>query len=193
MSNTLAIAVVTSTIRHLLDESLADSEPGVVDGATVTTIHPRELQHERGRGAGPRGLNIHLYDVTWNQTMSMRRMPPTGPARTGEQHSSVALDLHYLVTAYGNDDALERQRLLARAARALAAVPVLTQPVIAAAIAEYGSDDLAFLASSDLADQPEPVRLTPASQPIEATSALWRALSTPYQPSLTYTASVVLL
>lgn len=193
MSDTLAIAVVTSTIRHLLDEALAGSEPGAVDGATVTTVHPRELQHERGSGGSPSGLNIHLYDVSWNQTTSIRRLPPTGPERTTEQRSSVALDLHYLVTAHGDDAALEGQRLLALAARALAAAPVLTRPVIAAAMSRYGAGDLAFLASSDLADQPEAVRLTPASQPIDATSALWRALSTPYLPSLTYTASVVLL
>jgi hypothetical protein len=193
VSNTLAIAVVTSTIRYLLDDSIAGSGATGVDGAQVTTVHPRLLHHELGSDDRLSGLNVHLYDVTWDPTRSLPGIPFTDNPRPGDQQSGLAINLHYLVTAYGKDTVLEPQRLLAIAARTLASSPVLARPVLAAAIAKYGHDDMAFLANSDLAEQPEPVRLTPEPVSIEDSSRLWSALSAPHLPSLAYVASVVLL
>lgn len=191
MSNTLAIAIVTSTIRHVLHESLGGTEAGAVGGADVTTLRPHQLLHGSAGGSSPAGLNVYLYDVTWSQAHDPYIRPLPGSTRHRGQHPVAALDLHYLVTAYGDDATLEPQRLLARAARALASTPVFTQPVVAAAIAEYGIGDTAFLADDDLSAQPEPVKLMPAHLSIDELSKLWRALATPYLLSLAYTASAV--
>lgn len=191
MSNTLAIAAVTSTLRYVLNESLAGAEPGSVVGADVTTLPPHQLAQKEVLNDNPAGLNVYLYQVTPNQARDPRALP-TGHG-DGTQHPLVSLDLHYLVTAYGTDAALEAQRLLARAVLALAATPVFSQPVIAAAIAQYGVDETAFLANSDLAEQTEPVRVSPAPLSLEQVSNLWCAFSTPYLLSLAYTATAVLL
>lgn len=193
MSNTLAIAVVTSTIRHLLHESLGGAEPGAVDGAEVTTLRPHQLLRKPARHDKRAGLNVYLYDVTWSLAQDAYDPPSPGGTRPRGQHPVSALDLHYLVTAYGDDAALEPQRLLARAVRALASTPVFTRPVIAAAIAKYGSGDTAFLADGDLAEQSEPVKLMPAALSLDEVSKLWGALATPYLLSFGYTARVVSL
>lgn len=190
MSNTLAVAAVTTTIRYLLHESLGGTEPGAVDGAAVTTLHPRQLLRGARAARNRTGLNVYLYNVTWDpiQDGSGRS---TNRAR--DARPEVGLDLHYLVTAYGDDAGLDTQRLLARAARALASVPVLTGPDVEAAIAEYGKGETAFLADSDLAEQAEPIRLMPTPLSLDELSTIWGALATPYLPSLAYTAGVVLL
>ena len=172
VSNDLALAVVTSTIRHLLAASLA--APEGPDGAQVTTLHPRRLQ----RAKGAPGLNVHLYAVAWNETLDRNRppradRPPAGPDAGPD---SVALDLHYLITAHGDDALLEPQRLLARAARALAGTPVLPRGTV-----------------DELGDESPPVRLTATSLTLDEAAALWTALRMPSRPSLTCTASPVLL
>ena len=139
------------------------------------------------------GLNVYLYEVSPSRAEGFG-VPMARRKDENLGHQPLAeLDLHYVVTAYGDDATLEPQRLLARAARALAATPVITSPIIAAAIAKYGSGDTAFLANSDLGEQLEPVKLVPAPLSIDEMSKLWRALATPYLLSLGYTATAVLL
>ena len=43
MSNALAIAAVTSTVRFVLDLALQAPQPGQVGGAKVTTLRPDRL------------------------------------------------------------------------------------------------------------------------------------------------------
>lgn len=76
---------------------------------------------------------------------------------------------------------------------ALAGTPVLTRPVITAAIAKYGVDEMAILATSDLAEHADGIRVSPALLSLEEASNLWRALSTPYRLSLAHTATSVRL
>lgn len=193
MSNTVAIAAVTSTIRHLLHESLGGNEPGAVPDAEVTTLRPDQLVDRPGRAVSRAGLNVHLYNVTWSQAPRLHDQPFRGSTGSWGQQAQTALDLHYLVSAHGDETALEPQRLLARAVQALAATPVLSSQVIEAAIAAHGSGDTAFLTQSDLAEQPEPVKLVPTPLAVAEVSALWAALATPPLLSLTYTASTVLV
>lgn len=193
VSNTLAIAAVTSTMRHVLHESLGGAEPGAVGGADVTTLRPSDLATEAVLDDGAAGLNVYLYQVTPNHAWDLHDLPTRHSSGTLARPPLAALDLHYLVTAYGDDSALEPQRLLARGALALSATPVFTRPVITAAVVKYGLGDTAFLADSDLADQSELVKVSPAPLSLEEVSKLWGAFSTPYLLSVGYTATVVLL
>ena len=110
------------------------------------------------------------------------------------QRPVAAVDLHYLLTCYGDGPALEAQRLLGRVVGALAATSVLTRDVVSAALDLYDDDtETAFLGFSDLADEVELVKLAPVTLSLEEMSKLWGVLDTPYLLSQTYLATVVLI
>lgn len=193
MSNALAIAAITSTLRYLLERSLSAPHPGPVGGAGVTTLRPDRLASDDL--AGGSGINIFLFQVTPNHAGNLTDLPTRRDDGSLVRRPVAALDLHYLLTGYGDDVALDGQRLLGRAILALAVTPVLTRDVVAAAMDAYDGDaDTAFLAASDLADQLELVKLSPTPLPLEDLSRLWGVFQqAPYQLSVVYTATVVLL
>jgi hypothetical protein len=106
-----------------------------------------------------------------------------------------ALDLHYLLTFSGDENALEPQRMLGAAVTALVADPVLDRQqlrdIIAAAVA---ADPAAWQQFSDLPDQTELVRFCPLPLSLQELYNLWSTFfQTPYRLSVAYQASVVLL
>ncbi|MBD5788247.1 DUF4255 domain-containing protein [Cellulosimicrobium terreum] len=193
MSNTLAIAAVTTSIRFLLHEALTGAEPAPVGGADVTTLRPAQLADADTVGTGASGLNVYLYQVTPNHAWNLHDLPTRHRDGSLARRPTTALDLHYLVTAYGDEEALEPQRLLARGALALAANPVLTRSVIEAAVDTFDSGATSFLDAADLVDQDELVKITATPLPLEELSKLWGVLGTPYLLSQAYTATVVIM
>jgi hypothetical protein len=194
MSNVLAIAAVTSTLRHLLDQALGGPQPGPVGSATVTTLRPEQLAGADDVGAAAKGINVFLYQVSANHAWDLTTLPTRRADGSLTARPVAALDLHYLITCYGDESELDSQRLLARAVLALTATPVLGRDVVAQALQEYAEDPAtAFLAASDLAEQVELVKLSPATLALEELSRLWGVLGTPYLLSVTYTATVVLI
>jgi Pvc16 N-terminal domain len=192
VSNSLAIAAVTSTIRYVLDRSLQQSQAGAVGGANVTTLHPQELTG--GEVAGTAGINVFCFQATPNHAWNLTDLPTRRPDGSMLQRPVAALDLHYLLTCFGDEAKLESQRLLGRVASALAVTAVLTRDVVRAALDLYDDEtETAFLASSDLADEVELVKLAPATLSLEEMSKLWGVLDTPYLLSLSYLATVVLI
>jgi hypothetical protein len=192
VSNSLAIAAVTSTIRYVLDRSLQRPHPGAVGGANVTTLRPQELAGSEI--ADTSGINVFCFQATPNHAWNLTDLPTRRPDGSLVQRPVAAVDLHYLLTCYGREPPLEPQRLLGRVVGALAATSVLTRDVVTAALALYDDDtDTAFLASSDLADEVELVKLAPMTLSLEEMSKLWGVLDTPYLLSLTYLATVVLI
>ena len=195
MSNVLAVAAVTSTIRYLLERALGGSQPGPVGGARVTTSRPDSLSRADDGGADvARGLNVYLYNVAPNHAWNLTDLPTRRSDGTLSHRPTAALDLHYLISCYGDDAELDAQRLLGRAVLAIAVNPVLTRDLVADAMAEYGDDTAtSYLAAADLGDQVELVKLAPSPLSLEELSKLWGILGTPYLLSVTYTATVVLL
>jgi hypothetical protein len=192
MSNSLAIAAVTSTIRYVLDRALQQAHPGAVGGANVTTLLPQDLTSSDV--AGTAGINVYCFQATPNHAWNLTDLPTRRPDGSMVQRPIAAVDLHYLLTCYGEEASLEPQRLLGRVVGALAATSVLTRDVVAAALDLYDDDtETAFLASSDLADEVELVKLAPVTLSLEEMSKLWGVLDTPYLLSQTYLATVVLI
>jgi hypothetical protein len=104
----------------------------------------------------------------------------------------VALDLHYLVSFSGNEDELEPQRMLGSVALALHAHPLITRELIEDTIVDPAVQ--AFLATSNLADQIDRVKITPLSLSLEEMSKLWSVFfQVPHLLSLAYRASVILI
>jgi hypothetical protein len=193
VSNGLAIAAVTATLRYVLDRALQHPHPGPVGGAHVTTVRPDRLV-DPNVVEGP-CVNVFLYQVTPNHAWNLTDLPTRSIDGALARRPTAALDLHYLITCHGEDDALDAQRLLGRAVTALAVTPVLTRDVVVDAMAAYAAEAAtAFLSDADLADQVELVKVAPETMSLEELSRLWSVLlQTPYLLSLTYTATVVLI
>ena len=173
MSNALAIAAVTMTLRALLTHAL--------DGASVTTLPP-----DKARKDAVDQVNIFLYHTSIDP--ALRNEPPR-TARPGESaEPSLPLRLHYLVMAYGEGDAdTLGHKLLGQAMGALHDHPVLGSEEIRDATQSNGLGD------SDLHTQVERVRITPHSLNIEEMSKLWATFLSPFRPSAAYEVSVVLI
>ncbi len=184
MSNYLAIATATATLRRFLQGVVADD----VSGATVTTVRPDAA----GSGLPETGVNLFLYQVTPNPELRNRDLPTRRSDGSAAARPEAALDLHYLLTFYGNHATLEPQRLLGSVARSIHARPVLSREMILATLADPA---FAYLAGSDLADAPDKVRLTPQLLKLEELYQLWSGLlsKADFATSLVYRAGVVLL
>lgn len=192
MSNALAIAAVTSTLRYLLDAALGGAQPGGVGGASVTTLHPSRLFPEEGDP--PKCINLFLYRTTPNHAWNLTDLPTRGTSGGLVNKPVAALDLHYLISCTGEDSALDAQRLLGRAILALATNPGLSRDLVARALTEYGGEvQTSFLADSDLADAVELVKIAPENISLEDESRLWTTLGSKWMLSATYVATVVTL
>ena len=183
MSNFLAIATVTAALGNVLQAAVGADVPG----ATVTTQRPEDSTN----GAHATGLNIFLYQVTPNAALRNADLPTRRADGQPVQRPQAAIDLHYLLSFYGNDTQLEPQRLLGSVVRNLHSRPLLTRKMIQDTIT---SPTYAFLAASNLADALEVVRFTPLSLSLEELSKLWSVFfQTPYALSVAYQASVLLI
>ena len=182
MSNYLAIATATATLQRALQGAVSSD----VNGATVTTTRPEESAN----GAPNPRVNIYLFQVTSNAAWRNSDLP-TWTSSDGRlvQRPRAALDLHYLLSFYGNEVQLEPQRLLGGVVRTLHARPVLTRKMVRDAI-----DKVAFLTGSDLDEEVEQVKLTPSALSLDELNKLWSVFfQIPYSLSVVYQASVVLI
>jgi hypothetical protein len=182
MSGVLAIAAVTETLRQLLLR-VRNPQPGdpppdqELVGAEVSALPP---QRARGDEGSPQ-LNLFLYHVTHNAQLRNADFPLK--TRGGEvAPPGLALDLHYLLTAYGTSDDVIAHRLLGWAMCLLNDRAVLLP-----------GDLKQSFPASDLYLQPELVRVTPHPVTTEEMSRLWTIFQAPYRPSVAYQVSVVLI
>jgi Pvc16 N-terminal domain len=185
MSNYLAVATVTETLRQTLLAAV-QAQPGGPGGAQVTTGRPGDP----AAGAAPT-INLFLYHVTPNAAWRNEDLATRDESGRIVQRPRAALDLHYLLTFYGEDGRQEAQQLMGIAVRTMHAQPVLSRQAIAAAI---GAAPGNFLAASDLANSVELVRFTPSTLSLEELSKLWSVFfQTQYALSTGYIGSVVLV
>ena len=184
MSNFLAIATVTAALSQVLWEAVVPD----VGGATVSTVRP----NADGTGLPTTGVNVFLYQVTPNAAWHNADLPTRRGNGDLIQKPQAALDLHYLLTFYGDESLLEPQRVLGSVARTLHARPVLSRDLIRRTIAR--AEFSPFLANSNLADAVELVKFTPIPLSLEDVSKLWSVFfQTTYSLSVAYQGTVVLI
>jgi len=173
MSNHLAIAAVTATLKHLLEQGASDEPAGTI----VTTKPP-----EKARDGNTNQLNLFLYQTVPNAAWRNWDLPnQVKPGETGQP--PLALNLFYLITTYGkDDDDLLSHQLLGQAMSILHDHAVLDAAEIKTA-----------LDGNDLHEQIERVRITPQPMPLEEMSKLWMMLQGEYRLSAAYQADVVLI
>jgi hypothetical protein len=184
VSNHLAIATVTASLAQTL-QSVVEKD---VQNTKVTTARPDSANS----AAGETRVNLYLYQVTPNAAWRNSDLPTRADDGRLMQKPRVALDLHYLLTFYGDETQLEPQRMLGSAVRALHSRPVLTRKQIRDTI--INQQFSSFLSLSNLADDIELVKFTPTSLSLEELSKLWAIFfQTQYTLSITYQGTVVLI
>jgi hypothetical protein len=175
MSNPLAIAAVTATLRHLLDRGLGRALPG-------TTVTTRPLDKAREQNSGNQ-INLFLYQTMPNA--AWRNIDPgLGPSGDAAQ-PPLALTLYYLLTVYGqNEDDSEpfSHRLLGLAMDLFHQHPILAPCDIRDA-----------LAGNDLYQQVQRIRISFQPLLFEEMSKIWATFQTQYRLSVAYEVSVVLI
>jgi hypothetical protein len=183
MSNFLAIATVTAALSQTLRSAIETDVPG----ASVTTLRPDTA----GGGIPATRVNLYLYQATTNAAWRNADLPTRHADGAPAQRPQVALDLHYLLSFYGDEGQLEPQRLLGSAVRTLHARPVLTRQSVRNTVVNPA---FFFLAASNLAEAVELVKFTPLPLSLEELSKLWSVFfQTAYTLSIAYQGTVVLI
>ncbi|MFF7576660.1 DUF4255 domain-containing protein [Streptomyces sp. NPDC008061] len=179
MSNALAIATVTQALALLIENNLSPEMDIAVK--VETRKPPAEPPVEPT-------INVFLYQVTPNPSMRHTDLPTRASDGTLLKRPVTALDLHFLISAYGEEAELVGQRLIGCVVRTLHEIPVMPAELIELAA------ERPYLAGSDLVDSPQRLRFTPTVMDIDETSKLWGMLhQTPYALSVAYQASLVLI
>jgi hypothetical protein len=196
MSSPLAIGAVTAVLRNLLDSGMIENMPAA-DPIKVSAVAPDLIDLEDTQ-EGPR-LNLFLHQVTPNLGWRNRDLPSRSSV-TGERltNAALAIDLHYIVTAYARVDC-QAEILLGYAMHLLHERAIIDRSAVKRALQPDAIDismlPPAFqaLAVSDLADQVELLKITPETMSNDEMSKIWSAIQTHYRPSAAYTVSVVLI
>ena len=198
MSNALAIAGVTAVLKDLLNNGLIDHNvTGAVGGNVTVTALPPDRVFAPGAQESNQ-LNLFLHQVTPNAGWRNAGLPSRDERGERMTNPPLALDLHYLLTAYGAED-LHAEILLGYGMQLLHETPVLSRQAIRTALVPSPVSGtilppaLQALSSADLAEQVEHIKISPAAFTSEEMSKLWSALQARYRPTAAYQVSVVLI
>ncbi|MFG2520044.1 DUF4255 domain-containing protein [Streptomyces sp. NPDC048527] len=179
MSNALALAHVTQALALLIESNLGPE----IDMAVK--VEPRKPPADPPTEPT---ISVFLYQVTPDTSQRNNDLPTRAADGTLVKRPVAALDLHFLITAYGDETELVGQRLIGSVVRALHEIPVLPKDVIELA------GERPYLAGSNLAESAQRVRFTPTVMDVDETSKLWGMLyQTPYTLSVVYQAALVLI
>jgi Pvc16 N-terminal domain len=195
VSSPLALGAVSAVLRNLLDNGLIDIG-APMSPVRVTAVAPDTIKLDDPDA--PPSLNLFLYRTSRNQGWAEAGLPAYDSNGTRLTNPPLALNLHYLMTAYGSDD-FQAEILLGYAMHLLHERPVLDRAAIRKALqtGAVGPSILppAFqaLTASDLADQLEAVTITDEPMDSEEMSRLWSAIQSHYRPTTAYLVSVVLI
>ena len=183
MSSQLAVGAITCAVADVIQAGVSEH----LADATVTTLPPARANENNASH-----LNLFLYRVSKDAAFANTDWPPTR-ARSGERgRVPLALNLHYLLTPYGQvgrplqpiDD-----MLLGYAMSALHDNPVLEFAEILAA----ASRRHVIPVGSELPWQTEGVRISFDPLSADELTKLWATFQGGYRTSVGYQASVALI
>lgn len=186
MSTSDAIAATTLALQSLImkwcSDPLSPLQSGfagtsAIGDLTVTTAPPDKA---RAPAEGKNQLNLFLYQTSVNAGWS-NLVPPQPGKGLGSGRPPLAMNLRYLVTAYGqadDDHHYASHRILGAAMLALHENAIMDRQ----AIADAGAGQ-----------QIENLRIAPLNLSIDELSKLWMIYQSPYRISAAYEVTVVLL
>ena len=169
MSNSQAIAAVTSCLQQLIEKAF--------DVPVTVTTKPLDKAHI---DTSPKRLNLFLYSIGPNGAWRNRDLPTERPGERGRP--PLALNLQYLLTAYA-DDEVESHKLIGTAVGALSDHPILLPSELSTPPGVSSAPNALF----------ERVHVTLQPMTIEELSKLWGAFQSQYRLSVAYEASAALI
>jgi Pvc16 N-terminal domain len=194
MADFQAIGGVSATLQTLLLDRM--ELPDDIPSAPVTTGPPplssKDLQPPTDRSEDAR-LNLFLYRVTENGYLQNQEIPGRGsPSAFGRP--PLSLNLHYLLTPYGNAEEPEKglfddtvaQFLLGSAMRVLHDVPIVTDQLLTVRPVSGRT-----ILHESLRHEFEQVKLTLEPLTLEDVTKVWTALGLRYRLSAAYVVNVV--
>lgn len=187
MSNALAIAAVTAVLKDLLQEGLHSHDLSSIGSYSVSALPPDRIATGSDE---PNQLNLFLYHLTPNLGWRNDGLPSRDARGNRLANAPLALDLHYLLTAYGARD-LNAEVLLGFAMQMLHETQLLTRQRLRDVLGT--SSPFGTLSALDLAEQVESIKIAPVFLNTEELSKMWTAMQSRYRPTMAYTVSVVLI
>jgi hypothetical protein len=192
MSTPLALSAVTSLLQTCLGLVYNSSALGTVH---VSAVAPDVVESKYGIGADS-GLrvNLFLHQVTPNSAWRNIELPSlAADGATRLKNPPLALDLHYLLTAYAADDT-EAEALLGYAILMLHENPIVPRALITNILNSLPASTYnSAIKTSGLDSQIEMIKIAPATLGREEMAWLWTALKADYRPTFPFQASVVLM
>jgi hypothetical protein len=196
MSSALAIAAVTAALKDLLNNGLLNHDLSVVGSFAVTATPPDRVTTGQNE---PNQLNLFLYQVTPNLGWRNVDLPSRDSNGTRLTNPPLALDLHYMLTAYGSQD-FNAEILLGYAMQLLHETPILGRDQLRTVLGgvpplsgQILPPPFGNLSALDLADQVELIKISPVFLSTEDLSKMWTAMQARYRPTMAYLVSVVLI
>ena len=192
MSTGYGIAAVTAVLRARLENRLLDADVQAAIGPTsVTSLPPDQVQ---AGAAEPNQLNIFLHHAAPNASWRNEGHPVHDANGRRVTRPPLALDLHYLVTAFGVDT-YAGEILLGHAMGEFHEHPLLDRESIDHVLHPAVADPSlpAAVSASGLEEQPEPVRIVPIAVNSEEMSRLWTALQAQYRATAAFLVGTVLI
>ena len=196
MSDYLAVGGVTAVLKVLLNTGLSEGGPAtvLVSPPGITNKAPDLIQ--TGQDEAPQ-LNLFMYYASINPALHNLNQPSVDSSGNPISNPPLAINLHYLVTAYGANQ-YDPEILLAFAMQVFHRTPVVPASVIQSALTALNSgaspsNEQKLIAFSTLASQIEHIRITPEALTTEEIYRLWTAFQVSYRPTTSYQVSVVVI
>lgn len=201
MSTAAAIAAVTAVLKDLLLNSFVDHDASAMVGNVMVTARAPDtitLPEQNSQ------LNLFLYQISPNSGWRNVGLPARDS--TGDLISAppLAVDLHYLLSAYGAKD-FHAEVLLGYAMQLFHEMPVLSRETIRKSLSPTMPVDidagpqgnipveLRNLFECGLAEQFEQIKVTPSYLNLEEMFRVWMSFQVPYRTTISYCVSVVLI
>ncbi len=163
MSNFRSIAVVTATLEHILQDAVNQA----VSQGDVRIGAPTAKLAEENKPV----VNLCLYRIVPNIAHSNNHLPTRDGGGAGHARTRLALDLHYLLSFYGDPANFEPERLFGACALALGAAPGLSVAAITTASSDPANSPA--LDNADLAAEGRAIRIAREQPSLEDWSKLW--------------------
>ena len=182
MSDYKIIAAVTAALKHVLQ-----TVGNLVDPSCDIRLGPPTAR--LGEESASR-INLFLFRSSPNAGQRNAHLPTHRTDGGRRRRSETAIDLHYILSFFGDAKAYVPDRLLGAVTIALEQVPALFDSAVASALATSELDPLDADAAGALAR----VRIAPETLSLEDFSKIWSIFfQVPYALSAVYVCSHVVL
>jgi hypothetical protein len=195
MSDYLAVAGVSAILKQTLLDALSLNGPNSIVDPTkpAVTVGPPDLI---ATGAEePVQLNIFMYYASQNPAFRNMCLPQADSQGNKLSNPPLALNLHYLISAYGKSE-FDAELMLGWAMKVFHENPVYSQSQISQLLSEMSGSsvpEIQLLVQTTLASQVESIKVTPESLSNEEIARLWMAFQTHYRTTTSYQVTVVLI